>query len=184
MNGGSQYSEAELIEQCVKGNPVAQRELYDRYSSLMYPVCVRYVGREVAKDVLQDGFVTVFEKISTFKGEGSFAGWMRRIFVNTALMALRKNDALRWSEDIGAVDESALGVSDCGAVDQLSAKELLALILEMPAGFRSVFNLFVMEGCSHAEISGILGINEASSRSQLSRARVWMQERIKKLYDR
>ena len=150
----------------------------------MYPVCVRYVGREVAKDVLQDGFVTVFNKIGTFKGEGSFAGWLRRIFVNTALMELRKNDVLKASREMDSVPEVSLGTNDYGAVEQLSAKELLVLVSEMPAGFRSVFNLFVIEGYSHAEIAEMLGINEASSRSQLSRARVWMQERIKKLYDR
>jgi len=183
MKKVSQYTEKELIEACSKRDGQAQRELYDRYSPIMYPVCIRYVGREVAKDVLQDGFITIFDKIDTFKGEGSFEGWIRRIFINTALMELRKNDALKNSEEIDSVPVYEMGMQDYGAVEQMSMKELLALVGEMPAGFRSVFNLFVFEGYSHADIAEALGINEVSSRSQLSRARAWLRERVEKLYD-
>ena len=107
MKGTSKYPEAELVGGCVKGDSLAQRALYERYAPLMYPVCVRYVGREVAKDVLQDGFITVFDKISTFRGDGSFEGWLRRIFVNTALMEIRKTDVLRNAGDIEDVKKFA-----------------------------------------------------------------------------
>ena len=153
-------------------------------ASLMYSVCIRYVGREVAKDVLQMGFVTVFDKIDTFKGEGSFEGWMRRIFVNASLMEVRKTDILKNSEEIGDVPICETGDQTIGAIEQLSAKELLGLISEMPPGLRSVFNLYAVDGYTHAEVGRILGISETSSRSQLSRARVWLQEKVKKLYDR
>lgn len=184
MSRSSQLSEKDLIAGCAKREASAQKELYERYSSLMYAVCVRYVGRETAKDVLQNGFITVFDKIDTFKGEGSFEGWMRRIFVNTALMEIRKTDVLKNSEEIDSVPSYDAGLQTTGAIEQLSAKELLSLINEMPAGLRSVFNLFAVDGYSHAEVSKILGISEMSSRSQLSRARVWLQARVKKLYDR
>lgn len=184
MSKSSQLSERDLIAGCARRESSAQRELYERYASLMYSVCVRYVGREVAKDVLQVGFVTVFDKIDTFKGEGSFEGWMRRIFVNASLMEVRKTDILRNSEELGDVPVFEAGARTIGAIEQLSAKELLGLISEMPPGLRSVFNLYAVDGYTHAEVGRILGISEMSSRSQLSRARVWLQEKVKKLYDR
>ena len=185
MNKSLHYTtEAELIEACKKGDRAAQKELYEKYSPLMYPVCVRYVGREVAKDVLQDGFIRLFEKIGTYKGEGSFEGWMRRLFVNASLMELRRFSAFKNSseiEDSPAVEMESGFVS---AISEIGAKELMALIEQMPVGFRSVFNLAAIEGYTHAEIAQMLGIGEASSRSQLSRARVWLQDKIKRMYNR
>ena len=148
----------------------------------MYPVCVRYMGREEAKDVLQEGFLTVFDKIGTYKGEGSFEGWMRKVFVNTCLMQIRKSDALRYTEDISESPELG-GMLDHGVLEQIGSREILDLVAQLPAGLRSVFNLFVLEGYSHAEVSAMLGITEQSSRSQLSRARSLLQEKIKKLYN-
>ena len=183
MSGTPTYTEAELIAGCVRGDRSAQRMLYERYSSVMYPVCVRYLGREDAKDVLQDGFLTVVEKIGTYKGEGSFEGWMRKIFVNASLMQIRRSDVLRRTEDI---DESPeLGkMTDYGVLEQISSREIMELIAELPAGLRSVFNLFVLDGYSHAEVGAMLGITEQSSRSQVSRARSLLQEKIKTLYER
>ncbi len=175
------YTEAELISGCAHGDRDAQRRLYERYASVMYPVCVRYLGREDAKDVLQEGFLTVFDKIGTYKGEGSFEGWMRKIFVNASLMHLRKTDVLRRTEDIDEVPETG-GVLEYGVLEQISTREILDLVAGLPAGLRSVFNLFVMEGYSHAEVGVLLGITEQSSRSQLSRARSLLQEKIKELY--
>jgi len=137
--------------------------------------------RDVAKDVLQDGFITIFDKIGTYKGDGSFEGWMRRIFINTALMYVRKNDVLKYSEDIDTtpIKEAEIGSSDI--VASLDSKTIMRVITQMPDGFRAVFNLYVFEGYSHQEIAKELNITEGSSRSQLSRGRVWLQEKIKKL---
>ena len=175
-----EYStQQELIEGCIKREPTAQRKLYEIYAPRMLTLASRYAGdRERAKDILHDGFITLFNKIDSYSGTGSFEGWLRRIFVNTALMSLRKVDILRNTEEI---DNAAGEISDFpGAVETMSSKELMELIASMPDGFRIVFNMYAIEGYSHQEIAKELNISEGSSRSQLSRARVWLQERIKR----
>ena len=158
----------------------AQRKIYEKYSSRMFAVCLRYAkDRDAAMDMLQDGFITVFSKISSYRDEGSFEGWMRRIFVNTALMSLRRNDVLKGAEDhSGAGSDLPFEGNILGGLD---GQRIVKLIGEMPVGFRTVFNLSVIDGFSHQEIAQKLGISEGASRSQLSRARVWLQERIKKM---
>lgn len=144
----------------------------------MFPLCIRYLGdREAAEDVLQDGFVTLFTRLSDYKGNGSFEGWARKIFVNTALMNLRKKDALKMSDDL----EMARGVKaeTVSQMQSLGYKELMAMITELPPGFRTVFNMYAIEGYSHKEIGDMLGISETTSRTQLSRARIWLQKKIK-----
>lgn len=174
----SNEAELKIIELCKKGNRAAQREIYNKLAPRMFPVCLRYIGlRDRAEDVLQDGFVTLFTKIGTYKGEGSFEGWARRIFVTTALMYLRKNDALKMSEDLDVI--MSLSSSSVSALDNLGYQELMKLIAELPPGFRTVFNLFAIEGLSHKEISKELNISEVTSRSQYSRARVWLQNKMK-----
>lgn len=171
--------EQQLIAQCKSGDRAAQRILFNRLAPKMFPVCLRYMGdRETAEDVLQEGFISLFSKLDSYSGEGSFEGWARKIFVNTALMTLRKHDLIKQSEDI----ESAWGVSseDPGALQKITYDELMKMISELPPGFRTVFNMFVIEGYSHKEIGEALGITEATSRSQLQRARVMLQNRIKK----
>ncbi|MBR0224206.1 MAG: sigma-70 family RNA polymerase sigma factor [Bacteroidales bacterium] len=182
MKETATYTEAELFAGCVRGDRNAQRQLYERYAPVMYPVCVRYMGREDAKDVLQDGFLTVFDKIGTYKGEGSFEGWMRKIFVNACLMRIRKGDALRYTEDIAESPELG-GVEEYGVLEQIGSREILDLIAQLPSGLRSVFNLFVLEGYSHEEVARTLGMTEQSSRSQVSRARSLLQKKIKELYN-
>ena len=171
-------SDRKLIDLCLRGDLRAQRELYEKFSARMYPVCFRYVSnREVAKDVLHDGFILVFSKLNTFSGDGSFEGWIRRIFVNCALMHLRKNDALKFSEEI---DSSTINIQlDSGPLENLNAKEIMEIVATMPTGFRTVFNLYVVEGYSHQEIAEKLNISEGSSRSQLNRAKGWLKKRIK-----
>lgn len=140
-------------------------------------LCIRYMkDRDEAEDVLQEGFITMFNQLAAYQGRGSFEGWARRIFVTTALMHLRKNDALKQSEDISEIRF----LSDCGtsALEMLSYKELLKLVSELPDGFRIVFNMYVIEGYTHKEISEILNISEVTSRSQLSRARQWLKDKI------
>ena len=169
-----------LINECKKGDRRAQKAIYDSLAPKMFAVCLRYMGdREAAEDILQDGFVTLFTKLGSYLGEGSFEGWARKIFVNTALMSLRKNDVLKNTEDV----DSAWNVSspDPSVMDRISYNEIVKLVQQLPAGFRTVFNMYVIEGYSHKEIAQELDISEATSRSQLLRARAILQEKIKKL---
>lgn len=119
--------------------------------------------------------------MESYKGEGSFEGWARRIFVTTALMSLRKKDALKMSEDLEAA--RGLKTETSSQVQNIGYKELMELIMTLPPGFRTVFNMYAIEGYSHKEIAQMLGITETTSRTQLSRARIWLQEKIKKRED-
>ena len=171
-------SEQQLIDLCIKGDRIAQRAIYDRLAPRMFSVCIRYVcDRMVAEDILQDGFITLFSKIGSYKGDGSFEGWARKIFVNTALMYLRKKDALKMSEEL----ENARNLSSdlSSQMHNIGYKELMKLITSLPAGFRTVFNMYVIEGYSHKEIADMMSITETTSRTQLSRARLWLQSKIK-----
>lgn len=144
----------------------------------MLSVCLRYAGsREVAEDLLQDGFVTLFTKLDTYKGDGSFEGWARRIFVTTALMYLRKKDAMKDTMDLENARSLSSDIST--QIEDIGYKELMDLISQLPPGFRTVFNLAVFDGYTHKEIAEELGITESTSRTQLSRARIWLQNRIK-----
>lgn len=163
----------------MRGDRAAQQKMYNSLAPKMFAMCIRYMGcRDEAEDVLQDGFVTLFSKLGTYTGEGSFEGWARKIFVNTALMALRKKDTLRGSEQL----ETAYGLDNPGAdqVRNLGYKELLRLVAGLPAGYRTIFNMAVIEGYSHKEIAEALGISEGTSRSQLQRARTLLQEKIRR----
>ena len=166
-----------LIEGCKKQDPKAQKGLYDLLAPAMMAVCLRYIrDKEAAKDTMQDGFITLFDKISTYKGEGAFEGWARRIFVNTALMQIRRNDALKFSDNIE--DSQAMQMTQSNTLEKIGADEIFKLVSSMPDGFRTVFNLYVIEGYSHKEIAEELGCTEATSRSKLQRARLRLQELI------
>ncbi len=170
---------ASLVEGCRQGDRRSQKAVYDRLSGKMYAVCLRYMGdREAAEDILQDGFVTLFTKLDSYSGEGSFEGWARKIFVNTALMSLRKNDVLRQTEDVDAAWN--ITADSPSPIQNIGYKELMKMIAAMPPGFRTVFNMYVLEGYSHKEIAESLGISEATSRSQLQRARTLLQNKISK----
>lgn len=143
----------------------------------MFPVCLRYVSdRSLAEDIMQEGFITLFTKLGSYKGDGSFEGWARRIFVTTALMALRKKDALKMSDELDSV--RGMKTDTYSQIQNLGYKELMKLIMSLPTGFRTVFNLYAVEGYSHKEIADMLGITETTSRTQLSRARIWLQKKI------
>lgn len=168
----------QLIESCKKGDRASQKVLYDRLAPRMFPLCIRYVGdRTLAEDILQDGFITLFTRLDSYKGDGSFEGWARKIFVTTALMNLRKKDALKMSEDLDAVRGMKADMTT--QIQNIGYKELTKLITTLPPGFRTVFNMYAIEGFSHKEIGEMLGISETTSRTQLSRARVWLQNKIK-----
>ena len=173
-------TEKQLIEGCRNGERLAQKELYETYSRKMMGVCLRYVSdRETARDLLQDGFVKVFTSMDSYSGLGSFEGWMRKIFVNCALEYLRKSDVLREADLDNTVE---LIHPDSSAISDMSAAELMKLVQELPASFRTVFNLFAIEGYSHKEISEMMNITESTSRSQFTRAKQLLQRRINELY--
>ena len=171
--------EPDVILQCKDGDRRAQKAVYDALSSKMFAVCLRYMGgdREAAADILQDGFVTLFTKLDSYTGEGSFEGWARKIFVNTALMSLRKKDVLRQTEDVDAA--GGIKAEDPTPVQNIGYQELCKMIAALPPGFRTVFNMYIVEGFSHKEIAEALGISETTSRSQLQRARTLLQNKIK-----
>jgi RNA polymerase sigma-70 factor (ECF subfamily) len=140
---------------------------------------MRYVNnRDTAQDVLQDGFIKIYTKIGTYSANGSFAGWMRRIFVNTALEYLRDKNSLNNNFSIEESDYLRIENSDYSVLEKLSADELLSCIAQLPNGFRTVFNLFAIEGYTHQEIAKMLNIQESTSRSQFVRARKLLQEKV------
>ena len=170
----------QLIDLCIKGDRASQKALYDRLAPRMFPLCIRYIGDRVqAEDILQEGFITLFSKLENYKGEGSFEGWARKIFVTTALMSLRKKDALKMSEELDIVRGMKDDLPSQG--QNIGYKELMKLVTELPTGFRTVFNMYAIEGYSHKEIGDMLGISETTSRTQLSRARIWLQKKIKEI---
>lgn len=169
-----------LIESCRKGDRAAQKVLYDRLAPRMFSLCIRYVGdRDLAQDMLQEGFITLFTRLDSYKGEGSFEGWARKIFVTTVLMELRRKDTLKMSEDLESVRGMKTEVTS--QMQNIGYKDLMRLISELPPGFRTVFNMYVIEGFSHKDIGDMLGISETTSRTQLSRARTWLQNKIKEI---
>lgn len=166
-------TEEKLITACRKGDSKAQREVYEKYAPLMYAVCRRYIGQvDAAEDVLICGFTKVFQKIDQFKAEGSFEGWIRRIMVNEALSHIRKHKSMYLKVEIEyAEKEPDLGM----LAGQLEAEDLQKMIDKLPSGYRTVFNLYAIEGFSHKEIAEQLDISENTSKSQLSRARKHLQ---------
>lgn len=167
-----------LIAGCKRGESRARKELYEVYAPLMLSVCMRYVNdRETARDLLQDGFIKVYTKIRDYRGTGAFGGWIRRVFVTTALEYLRATDALKLSVSLDE-PESLMPYVDETAMDKLSMDELMACIARLPQGYRTVFNLYAIEGYSHKEIAEMLGISEITSRTQFIRARNTLQKSV------
>jgi len=170
-------TERELISMCRKGNPEAQRMLYERYSPVLYGIVRRYIkSPEDAEDVFVNGMCKVLMKIDSFRDEGSFEGWMKRILTNEALMLLRKNKSLYMTREIGD-----LQIRDKTHIEEdIFADEILALMDQLPTGYRTVFNMYVVEGFKHREIAEILGISINTSKSQLILAKKRMRELVKK----
>jgi len=161
-------SESDLLQGCIAGDRRMQEELYKRFSPKMYAVCLRYAGNaDDAQDVLQEGFVKVFKNLNRFRSEGSFEGWIRRIIVNTAIEHLRRKTYLK---PIAEKEENTIPFKETTALDSLGEKDILKLISQLSPGYRTVFNLYVIEGYTHKEIGDILGISEGTSKSQLARA--------------
>jgi RNA polymerase sigma factor (sigma-70 family) len=173
------YTIDSLLEGCRRGDRKAQESLYKTLASRMLGICLRYAKDTFeAEDVLQMGFVKVFQKVSDFRGEGSFEGWIRRIMVNTAIESYRKNLRNLNIVDIDEVYDQPQNTFDMSG---LELKDLLKLVQQLPNGYRLVFNMYVIEGYSHKEIAKQLGITEGASKSQLSRARAILKEKIIKM---
>ena len=171
-------TEKDLIEACLKKDRRAQKLLWDRYSPKMFGVCKRYIkNHEDREDVLIEAFVKVFKNITQFKGAGSFEGWIRRIVVNEALMYLRKKHNFKMTVEINNNVDVKTKIS---VEDQLAANDILALLNQLPTGYRTVFNLYVLEGYKHREIAEILGISINTSKSQLILAKKRMQRLLQK----
>ncbi len=158
-----------ILQGCLKGEVKAQQAFYQHFSSTMYAVCLRYSNtKEDARDILQDGFVKVFTKLTQFTGKGSLEGWMKRIFINTALEHYRVNKVYMEQSDVDQAYD--LGY-DAHTMERITQKEILEVMNKMAPGYRTILNLFAIEGYGHAEIAEMLGISEGTSKSQLSRAR-------------
>jgi len=174
-------TEEELIKGCVQKKEHCQRILFDKYAGKMMSVCLRYARDEhEAQDILQVGFVKVFDYIHQFKNEGSVEGWMRRVFVSVAIRQFSKKK-LRF-DDMGKIDTDAV-IEDAAVLAKISEDEIHKLILQLPAGYRMVFNLNVIEGYSHEEIAAMLKIQPATSRTQLLKARKMLQGLISKCFN-
>jgi RNA polymerase sigma-70 factor (ECF subfamily) len=172
-------TEYKLIEGCVKGDRRSQELLYHLFAKKMFGICLRYTNDEFeAQEVLQLGFIKLFDKMKAFKNEGSFEGYLRKIMVNTAIEYFRKNERSLLLVDLASADSESLPSNPSAIFEQ---KDLIKLIQGLAPGFRMVFNLFAIEGYSHQEIAEQLGISEGTSKSQLARARIILQERLKKL---
>lgn len=169
-----------IIKKCGSGDARAQAKLYEMFAPKMFGVCLRYAKDSTeAEDNLQEGFIRVFTYVSKFRHEGSFEGWMRRIMVNVSLEKFRKQHSIYPVEDV-TIYESQNYTEDI--IDKISAGELIELIQDLTPRYRMVFNLYVMEGLNHKEISEKMNITEGTSKSNLSRAREILQRKVKILY--
>ena len=157
MNEQSNHtlSESDLIQGCIDGNRQMQEDLYRKFSPKMYGVCLRYSGNaEDANDLLQEGFIKIFKNLEKFRGEGSFEGWMRRIFVNTSIEHFRKKVKLY---NVTEVQENTIEDMELNVLDSMAEKDIIELVNELSPGYKAVFNMHVIEGYSHKEIADILG---------------------------
>lgn len=171
-----------ILKQCIKGNPQAQQSFYASYAPKLYAICLRYMAdEELAKDVLQEVFITVFANLENFKGNGSLDGWLYRIAVNKSLTTLRKYKKYK---DQSSLSQESIQVEESGAdvVGALSEQEILTAIRNLPSGFREVINLYIIDGYSHKEISELLDITVDNSKQRLRRGRVLLQAALANMY--
>lgn len=169
----------QLLKDCLKLKPEAQRLLYEHFAPSMLGVCFRYTKSLAdAEDVLQDGFVKVFKYLKQYRSDGELGAWIRRIMVNTALNFLKSNR--KYSYDLSFDEMTLHPVSTENPLVDLQSKELAELVRQLPTGFQTIFNLHAVEGFTHVEIGSILGISDGTSRSQYARARSLLIEWIEK----
>ncbi len=170
-----------IIKQCIEGKVESQQELYSFFADRMFALCMQYAKNyEEAKDLMQEGFIKVFNSLEQFRFTGSFEGWVRRIFVNTAIESFRSKK-MKFSDL--EIQNFAEDFSFDDTLDQIAAQDILNLVQELSPQYRVVFNLYAIEGFNHKEIGAKLNISEGTSKSNLSRARTILQEKIAKLME-
>lgn len=163
-----------LIQKCKKGDLIAQSEVYHLFTGKLFPICLKYSRtHQEAEDNLQEAFITIFKKINQFQNKGSFEGWMKRIVINTVLQTYRQKNVLNLVEE-NYPDEVEVEINE----SEVSLEFLLKIIQDLPERYRMVFNLYVLDGYSHKEISNLLGIAEGTSKSNLSRARLILKDKV------
>lgn len=168
-------TDEEMVKGCLQGDAVAQKALYDAYARKMMSICMRYAGNyNEAQDILQDGFVKVFQKMDHYRGDGPLGGWIARTMVNTALDQIRRNKPFQYSQDL--TEAEYLHATDAKVISRMATDEIMELIQELPPGYRTVFNLFAIEGYPHKEIGEMLGISENTSKSQFMKARAYLRK--------
>lgn len=168
-------TEEAILQGCLNNDAAAQRELYNRYSPKMLAVCYRFAhNREDAEDMLQEGFIKVFLQIRSFENRGAFEGWIRRIVVHTCINILKKNK--KFNESVDIIHATSVQVRDESVPSIIQAKQVVECIRLLPIGYRTVLNLYAIEGYSHREISNMLDIEESTSRSQYTRAKAMLEE--------
>lgn len=168
-------TEEAILQGCLQNNATSQRELYTRYSPKMLAVCYRFAhNREDAEDMLQEGFIKVFSQIHTFRNQGAFEGWIRRIVVHTCINHLKKNK--RFNESVDIIHATSIQVREESVPSIVQAKQIVECIRLLPMGYRTVLNLYAIEGYSHKEIAEMLDIEESTSRSQYTRAKQMLED--------
>jgi len=172
----NRHTERELVALCLQGDRMSCKELFELYSGKMMALCYRFArDANEAQDMLQEGFIRIFNKLDLYSGEGSLEAWMRRVMINTALKYRQKHIA---KHNYSEIDNVPLYDPTPTIIDELSKEEILKLVQELPDGYRMVFNLYVIEGYSHKEIADQLGIGESTSRSQLVKARSLLKDKL------
>src|SRR5215468_2574176 len=168
-------TEEAILKGCLHNDALAQRELYNKYSPKMLAVCYRFAhNREDAEDMLQEGFIKVFLQIHTFENRGAFEGWIRRIIVHTCINILKKNK--KFNESVDIIHATAIQVREESVPSIVQAKQVVECIRLLPIGYRTVLNLYAIEGYSHKEIAEMLDIEESTSRSQYTRAKQMLED--------
>src|SRR5688572_29714132 len=168
-------TEEAILQGCIKNNDTAQRELYNRYSPKMLAVCYRFAhNREDAEDMLQEGFIKVFSQIHTFENRGAFEGWVRRIVVHTCINILKKNK--KFADSVDIIHAKTVHIREDMIPSIMQAKQVVECIRLLPLGYRTVLNLYAIEGFSHREIGHLLDIEESTSRSQYTRAKAMLED--------
>jgi RNA polymerase sigma-70 factor (ECF subfamily) len=167
-------TEQAIIQGCMQNDPIAQRELYNRYSPKMLSVCYRFAhNKQDAEDMLQEGFIKIFTQIHSFQNRGAFEGWIRRIMVHTCINFLKKNK--KFNESVELDYATHLSAREETIPSVLQGKQIIECIRQLPIGYRTVLNLYAIEGYSHKEIADMLDIEESTSRSQYTRAKTMLE---------
>lgn len=173
--------EENIIKKCLRGNRQAQRMLYENYKVKWFMISLRYASNKAeAEDMLQEGLISIFRDLKQFDpGKAAFSAWSSKVMVNAALQYLRKWKKLNFNQSLDGFEDQLSYKDDI--LGKIGAKELTALVQELPEGYRTVFNLYVMEGYKHREIADMLSISENTSKSQLMKAKNMLRNRLEKV---